>query len=55
MPLGSVAVEGLAHAESASPACEPCKEHVKMTVSRTAFPSPYEMTTPAAAEGWERL
>ncbi|MGW3132238.1 PEP-utilizing enzyme [Streptomyces sp. NPDC001123] len=26
-----------------------------MTVSRTAFPSPYEMTSPAAAEGWERL
>lgn len=23
--------------------------------SRTAFPSPYEMTTPAGAEGWEQL
>ncbi|MEV5952491.1 PEP-utilizing enzyme [Streptomyces sp. NPDC051987] len=25
------------------------------TASRTAFPSPYEMTTPAGAEGWEEL
>ena len=25
------------------------------TASRTAFPSPYEMTTPAGAEGWEQL
>ena len=25
------------------------------TASRTAFPSPYEMTTPHGAEGWEQL